>query len=124
MGCTHHTLYFIYLPIKLENLINFALKYSNLILHGIYVLCKIEYPIASGGLCPQTLRFRDKIPGLAPPLSKSQIHPCFKGVLTLSQLNFSTHVTLCAANAFYKSTTVLAPIKLYTKSLLISQGIT
>ena len=44
--------------------------------------------------------------------------------LTLSWLNFLTHITLCAANAFYKSTTVLAPIKLYTKSLLLSQGIT
>ena len=48
MGCTHHTLYFIYLPIKLasfENLINFTLKHSNLALHGIYALCKIKYPI-------------------------------------------------------------------------------
>ena len=55
LGCTHlshHTPYFIYTPIKLENLINFALKNSNLALHGIYVLCKIKYPIASWGLCP------------------------------------------------------------------------
>ena len=55
LGCTHHTPYFIYTPIKLasfENIINFALKNSNLALHGIYVLCKIKYPIASGGLCP------------------------------------------------------------------------
>ena len=55
LGCTHHTPYFIYTPIKLasfKNIINFALKNSNLALHGIYVLCKIKYPIASGGLCP------------------------------------------------------------------------
>ena len=55
LGCTHHTPYFIYTPIKLasfENIINFALKNSNLALHGIYILCKIKYPIASGGLRP------------------------------------------------------------------------
>ena len=27
---------------------DFALKHPNLALHGIYVLCKIKYPIASG----------------------------------------------------------------------------
>ena len=72
MGCTYHTLYFIYLTIKLasiENLINFAEKHSDLALHGIYI---IKYPIASGGGCaPQTPCFRDTILGLAPPLSKS-----------------------------------------------------
>ena len=55
LGCTHHTPYFIYTPIKLasfENIINFAFKNSNLALHGIHVLCKIKYPIASGGLRP------------------------------------------------------------------------
>ena len=55
MGCTHHTLYFICLPIKLasfKNLINFAQKHSNLAVHGIYVLCHIKYSIASGALQP------------------------------------------------------------------------
>ena len=55
MGCTHHTPYFVYAPIKsasFEIFINFANKRSNLPSHGIYVLHKIEYPIASGGLRP------------------------------------------------------------------------
>ena len=54
LGCTHHTPYFIYTPIKLASFENhqFCLKNSNLALHGIYVLCKIKYPIASGALCP------------------------------------------------------------------------
>ena len=50
---------------------NFAYEHSNLALHGIYVLCKIKYPIASGGATPQTPCFRDTISGLAPPLRKS-----------------------------------------------------
>ena len=71
MGCTHHTLYFINLPIKLQKPYQLCLKHSNLAAYGIYVLCKIKYPIASGGLRPHTPCFRDTIPGLAPPLRKS-----------------------------------------------------
>ena len=37
-------------PFKFENLINLALKHSNLASYGILVLNKIKYPIASGGL--------------------------------------------------------------------------
>ena len=39
---------------KFENLLNLALKDSNLALYGILVLNKIIYPIMSGELCPQT----------------------------------------------------------------------
>ena len=52
MGCTHHTLYFIKLPIELQKPYQFCLKHSNLAAYRIYVLCKIKYPIASGGLRP------------------------------------------------------------------------
>ena len=42
----------IYTPIKLASfeISSMLLKNSNLALHGIYVLCKIKYPIASEGL--------------------------------------------------------------------------
>ena len=83
MGCTHQTLYFIYLPIKLasfKNLIDFAQKHSNLAVHGIYVLCNIKYSIASGGHNPpdpllQRYNFRispspQQI--LDPPLNRSK----------------------------------------------------
>ena len=51
LGCTHHTPYFIYTPSFLK-ILSILLKNSNLALHGIYVLCKIKYPIASGGHSP------------------------------------------------------------------------
>ena len=37
MGCTHHTLYFIYLPTKLASFENLALKHS--ILHYMEFMC-------------------------------------------------------------------------------------
>ena len=66
MSYAHHTPYFAYAPIKSKILSIF--NQNVLIITYIY---KIEYPITSGGLGPQTPYFRDTILGLAPPLSKS-----------------------------------------------------
>ena len=41
-----------FIPFKLENIINLALKHYNLAFFGILVLSKIKYPIASGGRSP------------------------------------------------------------------------
>ena len=64
MGCTHHTLYLIYLPIKLasiKNLINFA---ENILILGFMYYAKSNYPIASVGLCPPDpllLRYNSRV---------------------------------------------------------------
>ena len=39
----------------------FFQKHSNLPFYGIVVLSKIKYPLASGGLCPQTLCFNTRV---------------------------------------------------------------
>ena len=44
--------------------------------------------------------------------------------LTLLQLYLPTHIGQCSENAFYKSTIIPTPTKLYTKLFLISKGIT
>ena len=43
---------------------------------------------------------------------------------TLNQLYLPTHIGQCSENAFYKSTIIPTPTKLYTKFFLISKGIT
>ena len=61
-GCTHHTpwYYFAWLASSYKTL-RFELNTLNLTLGGISVLHKTKYPIASGGLCPQTPCFRDPL---------------------------------------------------------------
>ena len=44
-----------------QNFLRFELNILNLALGGISVLHKTKYPIASGGLCPQTPCFRDPL---------------------------------------------------------------
>jgi len=74
MGCTHHTLYLIYLPTKLasiKNLINFAENILILYYMGFMYYAKSNTLWLLWGCAPQTPFFKDTIPGLAPSLSKS-----------------------------------------------------
>ena len=58
MGWTQHTLYFIDILAFFKNLINLAQIYSYLALHGIYALCQIKYPIASGEPLASEIQFQ------------------------------------------------------------------
>ena len=59
-GCTHHTPGTTLVSSFSQNF-KIYIKYSKSSLGGISVLHKTKYPIASGGLCPQTPCFRDPL---------------------------------------------------------------